>query len=140
MIDFDSHPTETIPLTLINSIDHVRRKHDSITLLNMMKKVSGKDAVVWGDSAIGFGYYEYLYKTGRKGKWPLISFTPSIQNISIQVMTGYEEYIALIEKVGRVKFNGNTLILHKFSDISLPALEALLKKAVYDIRKNNTCG
>jgi len=140
MIDFDSHPTEIIPLTLINSIDHTRRKHDSITLLNMMKKVSGKDAVVWGDSAIGFGYYEYSYKTGRKGQWPLISFTPSIQNISIQVMTGYDEYIALIEKIGRVKFNGNTLILHKFSDIKLPALEALLKKAVYDIRKNQTCG
>ena len=140
MIDFESQPTETTPLTLIHSIDHVRRKHDSLTLLKMMEKVSGKDAVVWGDSTIGFGYYEYSYKTGRKGKWPIIAFTPSIQSISIQIMTGYEEYVALIEKIGRVKFNGNTLTLHKFSDIRLPALNALLKKAVYDIRNTHTCG
>jgi len=140
MIDFEAQPNETVPLTLINSVDHVRRKHDSLTLLKMMEKVTGKDAVVWGDSTIGFGFYEYLYKTGRKGKWPLLAFTPSIQSISIQIMTGYEDYVGLIEKIGRVKFNGNILTLHKFSDIKLPALEALLKKAVYDIRKAHTCG
>ncbi|MFT7184879.1 MAG: hypothetical protein ACI84K_000245 [Pseudohongiellaceae bacterium] len=140
MIDFETRPTETLPITLINSIEHVRRNHDSRTLLKMMEKISGKDAVVWGEDTIGFGYYEYAYKTGRKGKWPILSFTPSIQSITIQVMPGYDDYIALIEKIGRVKFNGNALILHKFSDIKLPALEALLKKAVYDIRQNHTCG
>lgn len=140
MIDFETCPTETLPITLINSIEHVRRNHDSRTLLKMMEKISGKDAVVWGEDTIGFGYYEYAYKTGRKGKWPILSFTPSIQSITIQVMPGYDDYIALIEKIGRVKFNGNALILHKFSDIKLPALEALLKKAVYDIRQNHTCG
>lgn len=140
MIDFESQPTDNLPLTLINSINHARRKHDSLTLLKMMEKVSGKDAVVWGESTIGFGYYDYIYKTGRKGKWPLISFTPSIQSITIQVMTGYDDYSELIGKIGRVKFTGNALILHKFSDIKLPALEALLKKAVYDIRKSHTSG
>jgi hypothetical protein len=140
MIDFDTQPTETVPLTLINSIDHVRRKHDSVTLLKMLEKISGKEAVVWGDSTIGFGFYEYQYKTGRKGKWPIVAFTPSIQSISIQVMTGYDDYVALIEKIGRVKFSGNILTLHKFSDIKLPALEALLKKILYDMRKSHTCG
>jgi hypothetical protein len=140
MIDFDSHPNETDPVTVINSVDHVRRKHDSLTLLAMMKKVTSKDAIVWGEETIGFGYYEYLYKTGRKGQWPLIAFTPSIQSVSIQVMVGYKDYAGLIEKIGRVKVDGNMLILHKFSDINLPALEALLKKVVYDIRKNHTCG
>ena len=140
MIDFDSRPTDIDPVSLINNIDHVRRKHDSQTLMNMMSKVSGKDAIVWSENSIGFGYYEYIYKTGRTGQWPIISFSPSIQSISIQIMTGFDAYTTLIEKVGRVKFNGNTLILHKFSDIKLPALEALLKKAVYDIRKEHTCG
>ena len=140
MINFDTRPTETLPITLINTIEHVRRNHDSRTLMAMMEKVTGKEAVVWGDSTIGFGYYEYQYKTGRKGNWPILSFTPSTQSISIQVMTGYEGYQALIDKIGRVKFSGNILILHKFSDIKLPALEALLKKATYDIRQNHTCG
>ena len=118
MIDFDSHPNETDPVILINSIDHVRRKHDSLTLLTMMKKVTGKDAVVWGNETIGFGYYEYLYKTGRKGKWPLIAFTPSIQSVSIQVMIGFKDYSSLIEKIGRVKTDGNILTMHKLSDIN----------------------
>jgi len=137
MIDFDTHPTDNDPIALINNIDHVRRKHDSKTLLNMMKKVTGSDAIVWGTESIGFGQYAYIYKTGRKGNWPLISFTPSLQNISIHVMPGFDNYTSLLEKIGHIKFSGNTLTLHKFSDINLPALEALLKKAVYDIRKSH---
>ncbi len=139
MIDFESHPTDTDPLKLINNIEHVRRNHDSLTLLNMMKQVSKEEAVVWGDKSIGFGQYQYLYKTGRKGKWPVISFTPSLQNISIHVMPGLENYDALIQKIGHVKYSGSTLILHKFSDIKLPALEALLKKVYYDMRKAYDC-
>ena len=133
MIDFESSPTNQDPLKLINDINHVRRQHDSKTLIKMLEKITKEEAVVWDDETIGFGQYKYLYKTGKTGNWPIISFTPSLQNISIHVMPGLDKYATLINYVGRVKFEGSTLILHKFSDINLPSLEALLKKIHADI-------
>jgi hypothetical protein len=139
MIDFDTFPTDEDPLALINSIDHARRKHDSLYLLKAMAKISGKEAVVWGGGNIGFGQYHYVYKTGKKGIWPIISFTPSIENISINVMNGFTDYASSLEKIGSVKHTPNTLILHKFSDIKKPALEKFITRVFHDIQKAHTC-
>ncbi len=139
MIDFDIRPTDKNPLELINSVEHVRRQHDSLTLINMMTTISGQEAKVWGDDIIGFGQYHYVYKTGRTGIWPILSFTPSVKNISIYVIPGMSKYESMIEEIGRVKHTVNALILHKFSDISLPALDSLLKKVFADIQKSHEC-
>ncbi len=139
MIDFDILPTDKDPLELLNSIGHVRRQHDGLTVLNMMAKISGQDAKVWGDDVIGFGQYHYAYKTGRTGIWPIISFTPSLQNLSIYVMPGMTRYESMVEDIGRVKHTVNAVILHKLTDISLPALKALLKKVFDDIQKSHDC-
>jgi len=139
MIDFDTLPNAKDPKALIESIDHVRRQHDSTYLLDLMKKITGKEAVVWGDEAIGFGRYQYVYKTGRTGKWPIISFTPSLQNITIHVMPGIEVYLPLIEKIGNVKHTPNALILHKFSDLNRPALERFVQRVILDIEKKYDC-
>jgi len=139
MIDFDTFPTDKDPLALIRSVDHVRRQHDSTYLLEVMAKISGKKAVVWGEDNIGFGQYHYIYKTGKKGHWPIISFTPSIENISINVMNGFADYESSLEKIGKVKHTPNTLILHKFSDINKPALERFVKRVFHDIQNAHKC-
>ena len=139
MIDFDSFPTDKDPQELIRSVNHVRRQHDSTYLLDVMAKVSGNEAVVWSEDNIGFGQYHYTYKTGRKGLWPIISFTPSIENISINVMNGFADYESLLQKIGKVKNTHTTLVLHKFSDINKPALESFVKRVFDDIQSSHKC-
>ena len=70
MINFDTLAGDGDPHLLISTIDHTRRQHDSEWMLNTMAKMSGCEAVLWGDSVIGFGRYHYHYKTGRTGHWP----------------------------------------------------------------------
>ena len=138
MINFDTLPTDKDPLELITGINHTRRQHDSLYLLKIMSNISSNKAVVWGDNNIGFGEYHYVYKTGKTGVWPIISFTPSIENISINVLNGFESYADSLEKIGSVKHTSNTLILHKLSDISKPALEKFIKRVFHDIQKAHT--
>ena len=126
MIDFDSQPTDKDPQQIIASMDHVRRHHDSQILLELMQTISGAEPVVWGDKTIGFGQYHYIYKTGREGIWPIFAFTPSRENISIHIMKGLEAYEQQIKRIGKCKRTETTLILHKFSDIKLPALKEFL--------------
>ena len=133
MINFDTFPTDADPSALILSVDHVRRQHDSQYLLGVMETISGHKAVVWGDDNIGFGEYNYVYKTGRTGTWPIISFSPSVQSIEINVLNGFDNYADSLEKIGRVKHTSNTLVLHSFSDISKSALESFVKRVYHDI-------
>lgn len=135
MINFETFPTNKDPLELIKSINHTRRQHDSLYLLKVMADISGKEAVVWGEDNIGFGQYKYLYKTGKTGTWPIISFTPSIENISINVLNGFNGYESALEKIGPGKTTPNTLLLHKFSDIKKPALEKFIKRVYHDIQQ-----
>ncbi len=135
MINFETFPTDKDPQALISSINHVRRQHDSLYLLRVMTDISGAEAVVWGADNIGFGQYEYVYKTGKKGVWPIISFTPSIENISINVLNGFKGYESALEKIGPGKTTPNTLLLHKFSDINKPALEKFIKRVYQDIQQ-----
>tara|TARA_R110002167_G_scaffold51187_3_gene148316 strand:- start:1520 stop:1942 length:423 start_codon:yes stop_codon:yes gene_type:complete len=135
MIDFETFPTDKDPLELITSVNHVRRQHDSLYLLKVMANISSDKAIVWGDDNIGFGEYQYVYKTGKSGAWPVISFSPSIENISINVLNGFADYEDSLEKIGKVKHTSNTLILHKLSDINKPALEKFIKRVFHDIQK-----
>ncbi|MCR8921646.1 DUF1801 domain-containing protein [Dasania sp. GY-MA-18] len=135
MINFDSHVTDLDPIALINNIDHTRRQHDSKMLLELMSDITGEPAKVWSNNVIGFGQYHYTYKTGRQGYWPILSFCPSLQNISIDVMHGLSDYQDLLKRIGQVKTTGNSLVLYKLSDIDKRALTAFLQQVFDDIEK-----
>ena len=136
MINFDTIPTDGDPQQLINSINHTRRQHDSKTLLAMMEKVSGEKAVLWAGDVIGFGRYHYTYKTGRQGYWPLISFTPSLQSLMINVMTGFTDYEAQLKNIGKAKLTENAMILYTLSDVNRLVLENFLQKVFDDMQAN----
>jgi len=134
MINFDTFPNENDPNALIMRVDHVRRQHDSQYLLDVMSRISDAKPIVWGEDNIGFDQYSYVYKTGRKGEWPIISFTPSVQSIEIHVLNGFDNYADSLEKIGKVKHTSNALVLHSFSDINKPALETFIKRVYHDIK------
>ena len=139
MIDFDTVATEKNVEQHINNIDHTRRQHDAKMLVELLEKISGHKAVIWGEDIIGFGEYKYLYKTGRSGVWPTISFTADTQCISVNVMLGFENYEKLLNKIGRVKHTNTALTLHKLSDINMPALTELLTTVYADMQKAHDC-
>ena len=139
MIDFDTLATDKNVQQFIDNIEHTRRQHDANSLVTLLEKISGHKAVIWGEDIIGFGQYEYHYKTGKTGFWPTISFTADKDSISINVMLGFADYEKLLNKIGRVKHSKTTLTLHKLSDIFMPALEDLLTQAYTDMKKAHSC-
>ena len=139
MIDFDTVASDKDVQQLINAIDHTRRQHDAKMLVQLISEITAAEAVIWGEDIIGFGRYRYLYKTGRKGYWPIISFTVSTEKISINIMPGTENYASLIKKIGRVKFSNTALTLHKLSDIHTPALKSLLQQVFEDMQNKHNC-
>ena len=49
------------------SVENKRRREDGLTLLEMMREITGLEPDMWGPSIIGFGDYHYKYESGREG-------------------------------------------------------------------------
>jgi hypothetical protein len=123
-------------LEFLNNVDNKRRKEDSLIILDLMEKITGQDAKMWGDSIIGFGTYHYTNKSGFKGEWMKIGFSPRKQNLTLYIMNGYESYGPLLEKLGKHKLGKSCLYINKLSDINMEVLEELIKHSFEYVTDN----
>ncbi len=50
----------------IDGIESEGRREDCRTVLDIMRRVTGREPAMWGGSIVGFGSYHYTYDTGRR--------------------------------------------------------------------------
>ena len=111
----------------LNSVQDERKRKDSFVLLQMMKKASREEPVIWGGSLIGFGKKRYKSPTsGREVDWFLIGFSPRKANLSLYLMINHKEHAAAIKKLGKHKTAGGCFYINKLEDIDLTVLKGLI--------------
>lgn len=103
------------------------QKSDSLTLLELLKSITGLPPQLWGGAIVGFGSYDYQQKGGVKGSWFLTGFAPRKQNISIYIMTGFSHYEDLLKKLGPHKTGMGCLYIKKLSDIDQTVLKEMIE-------------
>ena len=139
MSELKTKPNKKSVKRFLNAIGNEKRKQDAYVLLDLLQELSGKPAVLWGDSIVGFGSYHYKYATGREGDWPVTGFSPRKQNLSIYVMLGFSRYQALMDELGKYKTGKSCLYVNKLEDIDMAILKKLLKRSIADMRKAYPC-
>jgi Domain of unknown function (DU1801) len=115
--------------TFLASVDESRRQ-DCAVVLALMQKVTKSPPKMWGTSIIGFGTYTYKYESGREGDWPLVSFSPRKQNLTLYIMAGFVEYEGLMKILGKHTTGKSCLYIKQLSDVDLKVLEKLVKASV----------
>jgi hypothetical protein len=113
----------------LNHIEDQKKRDDSYVLLNLMKKITGEAPQMWGASIIGFGKYHYKYESGREGDWFLTGFSPRKQNLTLYIMSGFEQYEEFLIKLGKFKTGKSCLYIKKLEDIDLKVLEQLIRQS-----------
>ena len=73
----------------LNSVEHEGKRADSFKIVELMRKVTGLEPKMWGDSIIGFGEYHYRYASGHEGDAPQVGFSPRKQNLTLYLMGCY---------------------------------------------------
>jgi hypothetical protein len=63
LVEIKTKPTHLSVEEYINNIKDEQKHKDSYTLLEMMKKASGLEPVLWSNSIIGFGIKRYKSPT-----------------------------------------------------------------------------
>ena len=121
----------------LNSVADEKKRQDSFTILELMKKVTGEEPEMWGDSIIGCGNYRYKYASGREGDWFLTGFSPRVQNLTLYIMAGFDEYNQLLGKLGKHSTGKSCLYIKKIEDIDINVLKELVKRSVEHMERTN---
>ncbi|HQY90981.1 DUF1801 domain-containing protein [Caldilinea sp.] len=119
------------------SIEDARKQEDCRTVLKIMQEATGAGAKMWGDSIVGFGHYHYTYASGREGDWFLTGFAPRKQNLTLYIMAGFDDYDALLSRLGKHSTGKSCLYIKRLSDVDLDALKTLVKASVEHMRATN---
>jgi len=139
MSDLKTKANKASVLEFLNAVDNEQRRKDALTMLELMRDLTGYDAVMWGSSIVGFGSYHYKYASGREGDWLLTGFSPRKNDLTIYIMNGFSAYPELMKKLGKCKTGKSCLYVKKLEDIDLTILSKLILKSLDDMRKLYDC-
>lgn len=121
----------------ITGVEDAKKRKDAKTLLALFKEVTGKPAVMWGPSIIGFGEFVYHRSNGDEGTYCATGFSPRSANLTIYIMPGYNDYGALLKKLGPHKLGKGCLYLKRLDDIDLKVLRELITRGLKDLKKTH---
>ena len=110
-------------------VKDAQRREDCLALLELMQKLTGEPAVMWGKAIVGFGSFRYRGKTSE-GDWFPVGFSPRKQNLTLYLHCILENQSALLGKLGKHKIGKSCLYLSKLEDAHLPTLKKLIKTAI----------
>jgi Domain of unknown function (DU1801) len=120
-------PTATNVTAFINALATEQKRKDSLALLEIMKKASGEEPVLWSNAIIGFGIKRYKSPTsGREVDWMLIGFAPRKANLTLYLMVNNKDLADALKKLGKYKTNGGCIYINKLDDIDLKVLKEMI--------------
>ena len=127
MAEIKTKPTSASVENFINSVKDEQKRKDSFVILEMMKKASGQEPKMWGNSLIGFGNVRYKSPaTGREVDWIRIGFSPRKANLSLYLSMNIKEHAAALEKLGKHKTGVGCLYINKLEDIDMKVLKSMI--------------
>jgi hypothetical protein len=137
MADLKTVPNDQSVQAFLNQVEDDTRRQDCLALLRLMQEVTGQPPVMWGDSIIGFGRYQYHYASGRSGEWFWVGFSPRKQALTLYISAGFDHFPSLMERLGKYTTGKSCLYVKKLADIHLDTLRELIKQSTEHMIKTN---
>jgi len=101
-----TQPTDGNVETFLHAIEHEGRRQDSFEMLDIMTRLSGYPAVLWG-SIVGFGHYHYAYE---------------------------KKHDDLLSRLGTFKIGKSCLYMTRLSKVDRAVLEDLIAQSLAHMR------
>lgn len=130
MADIKTKPTDRSVEAFLDSVPDEKKRRDSFAVLEMMKEETGLEPRMWGDSIVGFGQYHYRYESGREGDMPLVGFSPRKQSLTFYISSDFDEYGALMSRLGKHSTSKACLYIKRLSDVDEAVLRELVRQSV----------
>jgi hypothetical protein len=130
MAEAKTRPTKESVKGFLAKVPDEARRADCEVILELMRKATGEEPVMWGTSIVGFGRYLQEYANGRTSEWPIIGFSPRKTDLTLYLVLGSAEVSDLMAKLGKHKTSKACLYIKRLSDVDMKVLTQLIKKSV----------
>ena len=115
-------------------VEPAQRRDDALAVCELLTRVSGEPARMWGPAIVGFGQYHYRYDSGREGDMCRIGFSPRKAQTVLYIPGGFPRYEELLAKLGKHSTGAGCLYIKKLADVDTAVLETLAGEAWEYIR------
>ena len=133
MAELKTQPSDASVEDFLQRVENEQRKKDAFAVLDLMKRVTGEEPVMWGGSIIGFGSYHYKYASGREGDWLAAGFSPRKRELTLYVMSGFSKHDELMARLGKHRTGKSCLYIKTLADIDMDVLEELVRLSVESV-------
>ena len=137
MTELKTQKTDASVEDFLNSVPEKRKREDSFAILDLMRDITGEEPAMWGASIIGFGSYRYQYASGREGEWFVTGFSPRKQNLTLYIMSGFDNYDSLLSQLGKYRTGKSCLYINKLEDVDTQTLRDLIQQSVAHMAETN---
>ena len=103
-------------------------------MCDLLARVTGQPAVMWGNAIVGFGRRHLRYDSGRELDWMEIGFSPRKASTTIYLSDGFGAHADLLGRLGKHTVSGSCLHLKRLEDVDTAVLEELVTRSVADVR------
>jgi hypothetical protein len=129
-----SKPNKTRPSavsveTFLAGVTPDGRRQDAIAVCELMTRLSGEPARMWGPSIVGFGVRRYRTDAGREGEILKVGFSPRKPALVLYVV-GEAEDDPLVARLGKITTGKSCIYVKRLADIDLGVMEALIVRTL----------
>jgi hypothetical protein len=117
----------------IATLENPDRRRECRELVRLMRRVTGKRPVMWGDSIVGFDVYGYQRANGQAFEFFRTGFSPRKQALTLYIMPGYADHAEILTRLGPHRIGKSCLYLKRLSDVDPAVLEELVSVGYADM-------
>jgi hypothetical protein len=121
-----TQPTAVSVAAFLDRVEPDQRRADAEIVIDLMARVSGEPATMWGPSIIGFGVNRYRYESGREGEICRIGFSPRKAQLVFYLGTSFPDRDAMLAGLGKHSTGKGCLYVKKLADVDMAVLERMV--------------
>lgn len=128
MAEPKTKPTDADVGAYLETVDEPRRSQAK-AVVELMRRVTGAEPVMWGPSMIGFGSYHYKGRSSA-GEWFVVGLAP--RKAALTIYGVYDDYAPadpLFDQLGPHTTGKGCLYLKSLDKVDTATLEQLVRQA-----------
>ena len=122
-------PTDADVTAFLDAVPDERRRAEGHAMRELMERITGEPAVMWGPTMVGFGSQPYTSSSGTT-EWFLVGFSPRKAALTIYgVYNDYGPVEPLFADLGPHETGKSCLYLKRLGAVDGDVLEKLIRTA-----------
>lgn len=130
-----TQPSAIDPRDFLSTVQPEQRREDGFALLDLFSETTRWQPRMWGPAIIGYGRYDYTYASGRSGSFLATGFSPRKAALSIYIMPGYQDYSAILSRLGPHRLGKACLYITRLDVVDQDVLAELIRAGLSDLAR-----